>query len=168
MAHAQVTWMESELKRHEPDRHLASSASYLSIIPFIRAFLSRSFSYLRFHSSAVSSSLTITEFLIVFALNNKIYKHHVMSYCLIIIIQHLNITHNFIWTCYNCKVNQRCLDLNVVVKAPKHTSTGNLFHIWDAATGSSSTGSKAVMLLHYCWMNILLIVLFKNLPFCNC
>jgi len=51
-----------------PLRHLASSASYLSMSPLSRAFLSRSFSYLRFHSSAVNSSFTITEFLIVLAL----------------------------------------------------------------------------------------------------
>jgi len=51
-----------------PCRQRASSASYRSMRPRSRAHLSRSLSYRRFHSSAVSSSFTITVFLIVFAL----------------------------------------------------------------------------------------------------
>ena len=51
-----------------PWRHLSNSAAMPASVCFRRMFLSRSFSYLRFHSSAVNSSFTVTTFLIVFVL----------------------------------------------------------------------------------------------------
>jgi len=54
-----------------PALHLLSSASSTSTLPLRRATFSFSFSYRRFHSSAVNSSLTVTTFLTVLALLPK-------------------------------------------------------------------------------------------------
>jgi len=56
---------------HVPFLHLFSSSSRCWITFFRLLFLSFSFSYFFFHSSAVSSRFTETVFLIVFALRNK-------------------------------------------------------------------------------------------------
>lgn len=53
-----------------PPRHLCNSSSYLLIAPRSLETFSFSFSYRRFHSSAVSSSFTTTTFLMVLALKN--------------------------------------------------------------------------------------------------
>ena len=54
-----------------PPRHFRSSASSLSMRAFNFEFLSRSFCHRFFHSSAVSSSLTATTFLMVLARRPK-------------------------------------------------------------------------------------------------
>ena len=60
-----------------PERHLLSSNSNFSSFPFSRATFSFSFSYRRFHSSAVNSSFTHTTFFMVFALQQN---HSIKTY----------------------------------------------------------------------------------------